>query len=939
MKKLLFLFFFTGILLFASSPLLNQISPLKTQALAAFIVPCNPNKNTCAPGSTVSCKCGGTAQCVNSNISGGACWQMIGSCNACPPTPTPKPKPPVCNSSNCAIFCTSSCDEYNAVCSGSNCVKGSTLIANNTSACSWAYTCPQGCRTNADCADQYTCNSGSPQEACHQYDDKCNVSTGKCVINLAASHNSNFIGCGSSCPYAPQNPSAVSSCSGTTPVTTFSWDPVVYTTGYSVVWGADREHQVSSSACSSGRCIWVGDSPVTSGSFAWYVYGNTASNADTPTKHSASVTTSVPNCAAPTPTFTPTPKPTATPTPTPKPPTPTPTLKPGVPTPTFTPTPTPTSAPSTSIISGNVYDDNNGNAVKDSGEAGHQNATIKLSTGQTTTTAANGNYTLNNLTAATRTITLTVPANYTATTANPRSITVPPNQTVNFGIRALGPTCTSLTFNPNTPVTAVGDTRTLTLTCSGVTGIPTYNWNASAGNVPPTSAGSSVTWTATQATIQSGNETVAGQVCDQATGLCSSSIQIQIPVTVSYSILGNVFLDGNKDTLKNSGEGDYSGSITISSGGSGAVTYPSAGAFRVANLNAGTYNISYSGLPSGYTLTYPLNGPPPSFSVTVGPSCSASGSNSASCDGSGNVNNLNFGITNSNPWIQSIGGDITGDNISNQSGGGFTDQIPSGASCGSYGSYATVSGPGGTPGIVYSGAGTANFGSGQASQNPYNWVVGGLSYPNVYTPSTAGIIKTSYSYIDSVAKQANLTENNLANVQGCSNLANCQLPVAFGNGIYKAAGSVTLTGPNYTFPVNKNFVILVNGDLTIKTQLHVPIGSTLMFTVSGNIYVDPSVGESVITNTTPDLEGYFSTDKSFYAQGTNVCPTADLRLNVAGSVVVNAALSGGSFVNERDLCAGDNQCPVFSIQERPDFVLNAPNFLETVRRVWQEVAP
>jgi hypothetical protein len=76
--------------------------------------------------------------------------------------------------------------------------------------------------------------------------------------------------------------------------------------------------------------------------------------------------------------------------------------------------------------------------------------------------------------------------------------------------------------------------------------------------------------------------------------------------------------------------------------------------------------------------------------MPTGGACSE-GSNSGYCatvsgeaDNTNNIWDLNFGITNSIPWIQSTGGDITGNNISNPSGGGFSDPIPSGASCGTY---------------------------------------------------------------------------------------------------------------------------------------------------------------------------------------------------------------------------------------------------------------
>ena len=130
---------------------------------------------------------------------------------------------------------------------------------------------------------------------------------------------------------------------------------------------------------------------------------------------------------------------------------------------------------------------------------------------------------------------------------------------------------------------------------------------------------------------------------------------------------------------------------------------------------------------------------------------------------------------------------------------------------------------------------------------------------------------------------------------------------------------------------------MVDGDLYIENNIHVLPGYTALFSVSGDIHVAASVGYENET-TYPDssgtvntnLEGWYSTDKSFIVEGlsgesgANKCPTTDKRLNVAGAIVVNAALGGGSFDNtQRDLCDKDLTCPVFYIQERPDFTLNA----------------
>nr|MBI5455696.1 hypothetical protein [Candidatus Levybacteria bacterium] len=254
-------------------------------------------------------------------------------------------------------------------------------------------------------------------------------------------------------------------------------------------------------------------------------------------------------------------------------------------------------------------------------------------------------------------------------------------------------------------------------------------------------------------------------------------------------------------------------------------------------------------------------------------------------------------------------------------------------------------GGGGTPGIVYTGNGSATLTPGQASQNPYNWLAGGSTYPNVFTPKGAQL-KTSYNTMYSTALRSGITPTPLGTTQcGAGGIANCALSGTLANGVYIANGSLTLTGASYTFPANKDFVILVNGDLNINTEVHVPIGSSALFTASGNINVANSVGEATITSTRANVEGYYSADRSFYAKSLDAnggganCPTSDKRLNVAGSIVVNAALNGGSLSNQRDLCQGDLNCPVFSVTERPDFVLNSPAFLKTSRRIWQEIAP
>ena len=156
-------------------------------------------------------------------------------------------------------------------------------------------------------------------------------------------------------------------------------------------------------------------------------------------------------------------------------------------------------------------------------------------------------------------------------------------------------------------------------------------------------------------------------------------------------------------------------------------------------------------------------------------------------------------------------------------------------------------------------------------------------------------------------------------------------------------GNLTLNGggpaPSYTFPNNQNYVILINGNLNINEKIHVPSSSTVIFSAKGDIIVNETVGE-ISSSTSPTIEGLYSADRHFIAGAElNNCPTADLRLNIAGSVVANAGRTNGTFQNNRDLCAGNLANPSVTFIERPDFILNYPDLTKFNLRHWREVAP
>lgn len=292
----------------------------------------------------------------------------------------------------------------------------------------------------------------------------------------------------------------------------------------------------------------------------------------------------------------------------------------------------------------------------------------------------------------------------------------------------------------------------------------------------------------------------------------------------------------------------------------------------------------------------------------------------------GNSCVANACVLTGDPWIQSLGGSMRIDR-------GFTSRVPATALSGP---YASLPGSGGTPGLIFTGDATANFGSGQPSQQPYSWVVGGTTFPNLYAPiRQGGIVKTSYIFLQAKLRQTNLTTTDLSSI--CS-LSNCTLPPTLPSGIYISNGNLTLNSA--TFLAGTNYVFLISGNLRIQGRINVPVGATATFSASNDIMVDRNVGETLVSSTTSTIEGVFSADRNFTVEGINDCTQGtDIRLNVGGHVIANAALSGGTFTNFRNLCVSNRLYPTIYFKERPDFVLNTPEFLKQPNYTYQELAP
>ncbi len=437
-------------------------------------------------------------------------------------------------------------------------------------------------------------------------------------------------------------------------------------------------------------------------------------------------------------------------------------------------------------------------------------------------------------------------------------------------------------------------------------------------------------WYPTSGKIAAGGTSTSNSVSLTNT---SGNVTTNFYVTPLYNISGNAFLDTNKNQKYDATEQGYGGGTISITGGPtsvGPITVGANGTWAApTNLLSGNYTVTYSSaLATGYSFTTPS-----SWAVTVGnpagtPACNTGGSLDATCGGqsNGSISNLNFGVTNENTWTQTTCMDVRNDS------GTYTDLIPAAPSCGGVnGSYNSITnGDCSTgAGIIYSCDATPDFGLGSANAN--NWQSGGptTQQQECFVNAGLNVIRTSYEYLLATMQQSGITPTDMATVCGAGGLANCTLPATLAKGVYLANGDVYLN--TYTFPVDPNnpqgFIFLINGNLHIEGNILIPRGSVAAFAVAQNIYVDKTVGQPVNATTLangsvndPNIEGLYTADSNFtvesYGSATAVCNAdgtpVDLKLNVIGSVITNAAKQGGSFIDNRDLCVYDLQCPAFS---------------------------
>ncbi len=500
-----------------------------------------------------------------------------------------------------------------------------------------------------------------------------------------------------------------------------------------------------------------------------------------------------------------------------------------------------------------VFTDLNHNGTEDAEDTGLAGVRVNINpataTGVTNiTTDANGDVTFDNVTQGTYTITANIPANMLFSTANNFQVTVDSN---NPGNKVLGK--------------------------FGFT--PVY--------------------------------TISGVICNDP--------------EIDGSCVGDSDLPGNNSVIITpvTSDGTVVGSVA-------QATYKTPG----AKVVSGTYTVSFAATNGYYfTASKAPNKVTPPFTISVGESsatdasgnkytCSVppAGTSDASCS-NGSVVNLNFALSNLQSWWQGQCSDLRVETP------GVDDPVPNTGLCGNVSnSFALVcSNNNAGTGIYYGGQNSPTFGFTGGSASFANYLVSS-PYGSIFTP-VSGINRASYDYLLDTANSAGLKVTDLSGDDpntglpycGVGGVADCDLVANLPDGIYIVPS--TVNGGNLTINLSriipnpgnfKSYIFLVSGKLSINSRILVPSTTDVVFAVKGDINVDPSVGETDVTSTVPDIEGLYSTEGDFWifsnsAAFGSVCGiggvSLDKRLNFLGAVVI-----GGILHNQRDLCSSD-PCP------------------------------
>ncbi len=638
-------------------------------------------------------------------------------------------------------------------------------------------------------------------------------------------------------------------------------------------------------------------------------------------------------------------------------------------------------------------------------ELGYANATVGrtgVSSGSTTTDPSGsdlGNYSFTNLFPGDYTLTLTVPSGYVASTTNPVQSTIPPNGTVNFGI-VLTPQCSdglnndpsddSLTDeddggchtdgNPDNPasydpidnselpacsdgidndstggtdtadagchtdgnpgnpgsydpdfpseapipplcaeLTAVSDTlnagqiANLSVTSCASLVTPTYNWPDPTSGTVINVDDPDTTYTAPSGVCVADTDTQTVEVTN-ANG--TSIYSVDITLSPGNTVSGAVYID----TLGN----NCDSGATPYTAGAVLTTYPD-GTFTDTTDGLGEYSITDTATCGDRTIGASSLGDYTvrrvRFDNGAWDNAGLSGYSYGPFDLSVN-RTVDFCVNNIGPWVQTTSGDVRMNNIS--------INVPPN----NYASDGTL------PSVFYSSNFESSFTPGSAATT--SWIVNDEYSYQEDAKNRNGTM--SYSFFNSKIGQLDVATQNICDVETCvgNDVTVSDLPT----GIYTHAGDLNIT--SYSHLVGAHVLFLVNGNLTISSNITVPagVGNLLILAAKDDIIIAETVGTGTLSGTPAGhIQAILTAEGNVLTDGT-LCASAvsDLQIGIQGAIIANAARpfssgGGGSFQNGRSLCGNDRLYPVVRISPRLDFVTQLTDFYKTTYSRWRELNP
>lgn len=178
-----------------------------------------------------------------------------------------------------------------------------------------------------------------------------------------------------------------------------------------------------------------------------------------------------------------------------------------------------------------------------------------------------------------------------------------------------------------------------------------------------------------------------------------------------------------------------------------------------------------------------------------------------------------------------------------------------------------------------------------------------------------------------------------------SNYNNAPKPIFSADKVaYYRNGDLTIGSP-WSVSSNENYLIFVNGNLYLAdldgssdSLLNVEPGGFLGFVVKNNLYIEESLGNSDLNNTTANVEGVFVVNGQIEVQSRGLSAGGDDRFIGEGTFI---GWQGVSLERDFDDGAGraeeNEDKPTELFVYRPDFMVNLPDLLRNSPQIWQQV--